>query len=111
MSSVKETSAVKRECKGPKPFTHTRICQFAIYTSPDGEKVFFQFSLSAKRCRNVHNKPIFVCVLYLLDHDGKGSEHLEASCEVHDIAPSQHQGKGHGDHLTSYAGETHHHGY
>lgn len=56
-------------------------------------------------------QPIFFCVSHLLDHDGERSEHLEAPCEVHDVAPSQHQGEGHGHHLPSCAGETHHHGH
>lgn len=54
---------------------------------------------------------MFVCVSHLLDHDGEGPEHLEAPCEVHDVAPSQHQGEGHGHHLPGGAGETHHHGH
>lgn len=47
----------------------------------------------------------------LLDHDGEGTQHLESSGKVHDIAPAQHQSKGHGYHLSVYIGESHHHGH
>lgn len=36
----------------------------------------------------------------LLDHDGEGTQHLESSGKVHDIAPAQHQSKRHGHHLS-----------
>jgi hypothetical protein len=47
----------------------------------------------------------------LLDHDGEGAQHLESSGKIHDIAPAQHQGQGHGYHLPLCIGEPHHHGH
>ena len=47
----------------------------------------------------------------LLDHDGEGAQHLESSRKVHDAAPAQHQGEGHGYHLPAGVGEPHHHGH
>lgn len=47
----------------------------------------------------------------LLDHDGEGTKHLESSGKVHNIAPTQHQSKGHRHHLPVCVGEPHHHGH
>lgn len=81
-------STLRRECESPKPSVQKRTCPFASNASPEGAKSILSVLPICKRCQDVCNKPILVCVLYLLNHDGKGSEHLEASCEVHDIAPS-----------------------
>lgn len=37
--------------------------------------------------------------LYLLDYDRERSHHLESTCKIHEVAPTEHKRNRHGDYL------------